>query len=147
MKDLVLHPKLGVNPHLTYCPRCGGDAREIILIGARDYINKCCECGLHLIGGGPCPDHPGRRTERVKMIGEHDKLPGSPCERCEKEVAEHAAIVAAGGVYFRCACGARGVIKATARIAGLAREKLGIAAPAACGIELDECPTCKKGDV
>jgi len=113
MSDSIrLHPKLGVNPHLTYCPRCGGEGRDIVLIGARDYIDRCCECDMHLIGGGRCPKHPGRRTERVRKIEEHEKLPGSMCEACEADQARQEAEVVAGGVYFR------------------------------CGVEIQSCPSC-----
>jgi hypothetical protein len=77
------------------------------------------------------------------MIGENEKLPGSLCEACEKEVAEHAAEVAAGGVYFRCeACGATGVVKADAPLAAQARKGLGIPAPKPCGVEAGSCPNC-----
>lgn len=143
--EIRLHPKLGLNPHMTYCPRCGGEGRDLILLGARDYIDKCCDCGIMLIGGGPCPKHPGRRTERVRSIEEHEKLPGSACEACEKDLAAQEAEVAAGGVYFRCDCGAKGgVILAQHALAADARAQLKIAAPAPCGVSIPECPSCAK---
>lgn len=142
--DLQLHPKLGVNPHLTVCPRCGKDSNELLLIGARDWISRCDDCGLNLIGGGPCPEHPRAHTTRVRMIGEHERLPATTlCDECKAEVTLHRQVVSEGGIYFKCKCGATGVIKASAPLAGLVRERMQIAAPAPCGVELDDCPQCK----
>jgi len=39
-----LHPTLGVNPKLTYCPRCGGESNELVLIGDRTAKMQCQDC-------------------------------------------------------------------------------------------------------
>lgn len=145
MSGILLHPTKGVNPYLTYCPRCGGDGRDLILVGRKDSVNECRACKLTVFGGGPCPKC-GMSTEFVRKMEDREKLPGGLCEACEKEEAEHEAAVAEGGVYFKCAdCGVRGVIKASAPFAAKVREAHGIAAPKPCGVEFtkkDGCPQC-----
>lgn len=146
--SIKLHPEKGVNPKLTFCPRCGGDARELILVGADEGVYKCGECDITVFGygHGECPKCKStRRLSKVRTIGEHEKLPGGPCEKCEKEMAEHDAVVAAGGVHFKCIdCGVVGVIK-DSPFAKDVRKKLKIEAPMPLGIEFskkDGCPKC-----
>jgi len=140
--SITLHRERGVNPRLTFCPRCGKEANELVLLGAHEAIGECC--GITVYGGGRCPKC-NRFTERVGTIGEHDRLPASqPCDECGAELAEHAKVVAEGGVYFRCTdCNASGVIKATP-FAAEVRKAHGIDAPAPCGVEFTEenCPAC-----
>jgi DNA-directed RNA polymerase subunit RPC12/RpoP len=146
--SIPLHPKLGVNPHLSYCPRCGGDAEELMLIGNRTAIVKCESCGNKVIGGlrsgEKCPACQHRSTgrgEHVGSVGEHDKLPASrPCAKCRQELAEHKAIVEAGGLYFRCKeCNKQGVIKAEAEFAKALRLQHNKPAPELCGVEFEKC--------
>lgn len=138
--SITLHPTLGVNPHLTYCRRCGGDCEDLILLGARDGIYRCDDCGLNLIGGGPCPDHPGRHTTFVRKVEEHEKLPAGPCRACRDEIELHEKIVAEGGVYFRCSeCSSEGVIKPDSELARAVREHARVAPPKPIGITFDVC--------
>jgi hypothetical protein len=149
MSSINLHPEKGVNPKLTYCPRCGGPGRELILIGADEGVYKCSSCEITVFGygHGTCPScKKSHVLKRERMIGEHEKLPGGLCEACEKEEAEHKVVVEAGGVYFRCAdCGVAGVIKGTSQFAIHARKQLKVEAPKPCGIEFTKkegCPKC-----
>lgn len=148
MSSIKLHPEKGVNPKLTYCPRCGGPGRELILVGADEGVYKCSSCEITVFGygHGTCPScKKSHVLKRERMIGEHEKLPGGLCEKCEKEEAEHKAIVEAGGVYFRCVdCGVSGVIKATAPVAQVARAELKVPTPGLCGVEFtkNDCPKC-----
>lgn len=142
---ITLHPTRGVNPKLTYCPRCGGEANELLLIGNREYIRKCRGCGQMLIGFATmeaCPGCHDRGPHEVyKRIGEHDKLPASqPCDACKEEMKQHAEIVANGGVYWQCdECGRRGVIKAESPMSAAVRNQMKIEAPEPCGIKFEKC--------
>ena len=101
---------------------------------------------MDIIGGGPCPKC-NRFGEKVRDIEEHERLPATEvCDTCKTEMSEHAAIVAAGGVYWRCEdCPASGVIKADAPFAAAVRERLGVPAPEPCGATFSkaDCPACR----
>jgi hypothetical protein len=147
-RSIRLHAKHGVNPKLTYCPRCHGEARELMLIGADDDKFSCRVCETVSFGARKCLKcADGGAGERSK-IGEHERLPGGLCDACEVESREHWTEVQAGGVYFKCAdCGVRGVIKSGAAFAATVREAHGLAAPKACGVEFStrDCPQCGPG--
>ncbi len=144
--SIKLHKTKGLNPKLTYCPRCGEDGDELILLGATDRIYKCTYCGMRSIGKrlSKCPECGRNSWHKVGTVGEYDKLPSSHlCAKCEKELAEHKAIVDAGGIYWKCKdCRAEGVIK-TGRYADSIREHLHISS-GPCGVEFDKdnCPSC-----
>jgi len=137
MSYIELHKTKGVNAHMTYCPRCKGEASELILVGADDGIYECnapsSAGGPHKMAGRPrprmqqahCPEC-GYDVSwtRVGTLEDGVRLPATqPCDTCQKEMKEHEAVVEAGGVYFRCNdCKAQGVIKASAPFAMLARE-------------------------
>ncbi len=146
MSLITLHPKYGVNPHLCTCPRCGKDNNELVLIGTRETILKC-NCGQTIYGhrhSEPCPKCGEKfNFTEVGKIEERDKIPTSLCDDCEKELAAEKEIVAEGGIYFRCKCGARGVIKANAPICAKVRAKLDVP-KGPCGIDFDTCPNCEK---
>lgn len=145
---LRLHPTKGVNPHLTYCRRCGVDAGEIILLGTNDRVLECSVCHLKLIGGGKCPEHPSAYTPFDRVIDEHERLPAiEPCDACKAEIMLHKSIVAEGGVYWKCPDGHEGVIKATAPLAKQVRDSAGIQAPDPVGIEftIEQCPCDQHG--
>jgi len=147
-KSIRLHKEYGVNPRMTSCPRCGGDGRDLILLGAEDTKYTCQACGMIHFGRpdrGACMREgcDSRMFETVK-IGEHEKIPSSLCGACEKEVSEHKAVVEAGGVYWRCSdCGRNGVIKPNSFTEAV-RGVHGTEAPSPCGVEFtkDDCPAC-----
>jgi hypothetical protein len=152
VSSIKLHPEKGVNPKLTYCGRCGGPGSELVLVGADEWVYTCSSCSTTVFGygSGTCPKCQETRTlNRVRKMEDNEKLPGGLCEACEKEVAEHKAVVEAGGVYFMCEdCGVEGVIKGTAPLAKMAREKLKVEAPKPLGVKFskkDGCPKCGKG--
>lgn len=149
--NIILHKTLGVNPRLTYCPRCGGEGRGQLLLGNRDYKTKCEHCGTMNFGTrrsekcGNCK-HPLRDSEQTPLT-EYEKLPGGLCAACEEEVALHKSVVAEGGVYWKCSnCPATGVLKATAELAKSVRAQAKIEPPAPVGFEFDKdtCPVCSK---
>jgi len=142
--SITLDPKLGVNPHLTYCPRCGGDGRELMLIGNRKNKITCPSCGTVNFGSRPSENCGKCKTNlrggKVDRIEDNERLPGGLCEACEQEVMEHKRLVEEGGVYFKCSeCGIEGVIRAEAPLAQEVRKEMNIPAPAPCGVEI----TCK----
>lgn len=151
MSGIILDPIHGVNPHLTFCPRCGGEGPDLMLIGNRTRIDTCPHCktvvygGVDLVKG--CPKCKAKRHQgeswQTGRIQEGDKLPGSLCASCEKEQKEHAEAVKAGGIYFRCtACGKTGVVKNndnTRELCARVRHKLNVPDGEPCGIEFDKC--------
>lgn len=142
-KGIILSQKHGVNPHLTYCPKCGGDSRELILTGAASMYE--CSCGQKHIGrpeGGKCVKCSSYDLTNKGEIPPETKLPGDLCEACEKEQAEFKAEIDRGGIPFRCKdCGATGVIKAEHELAKKVRAEHGLA-----GLEFtkEDCPRCRK---
>lgn len=148
-----LHPKLGVNPVLTYCPRCGGDAPELVLAGDA-WVYECSDCKQKMVGEHPenCP----KCKTKMQYVRSYEpefgeRLPASqPCDKCLEEIKLHKQIVAEGGVYWKCAdCKAEGVIKPN-EFTEKVREKLHMEAvpgveAAPCGVEFtkaDGCPAC-----
>ena len=148
--SITLHPTLGVNPRLTFCQRCRGEANELLLLGNQDSVYTCEGCGQPHIGRpakGRCVTCDSYAVKKTRTLDEHERLPASsPCDSCLKEIEEHRAVVAAGGIYIRCAdCRAEGVIKSSSPLAAEVREAHGTAAPEPCGIEFTKeagCPTC-----
>lgn len=146
--SIRLHPTKGVNPRLTFCRRCGGEANELILVGAQDMKYTCDDCGTLHYGRpdlGRCGKCKGTRFTQAGRLTEYEKLPASDyCDDCKKEIAEHKAIVEAGGIYWQCPKGHGGAIRHTSPLAARVREKAGIAAPKPVGIKLEEdnCPAC-----
>ena len=150
MDGITLHPTLGVNPHLTFCPNCGGETNELLLSGSVNSIWKCKSCGMNHIGypkGGECQKCHSYDVEHLRELYDSEKLPGNLCDSCEKQVAEFRAEVKAGGVYWKCSdCPATGVIKAESDFAKNVRKQLHIAAPWECGVEFTkaDCPACRE---
>jgi hypothetical protein len=134
---------------MTYCPRCRGESGGIILVGADDGVYEC-SCGITMFGRGKsglcgaCGEKLGARARTLKQ---GERLPGPMCEKCEKEEAEHAKIVAEGGIYWRCKdCKRFGVIKPNEYTAGF-REATKKPTPEPVGVNFDasNCPVCGQG--
>ena len=144
---LKLHPTKGVNPHIVVCYRCGGDTGELVLLGIHDSKDKCTGCGKLYIGtrkqAVACCE--GSGGESLGHIQQWEKLPGGPCDDCNAEMEEHAEVVKAGGVYWRCEdCGRTGAIRHTSPFAQLVRDELGVKPPDPCiaGFSKNACPAC-----
>lgn len=135
-----LHSKLGVNPHLTYCPRCGGETNEIALLGTTNKV-YICNLGHRSIGypkNGKCPEC-NAIVSFEREIEERERIPGGLCDNCQEQIKE----VKKGGIFFRCKCGTEGVIKAGHPLAEAVRKQLKVKAPKPCGVELETCPNCE----
>ena len=141
--SLRLHKTKGLNPRLTYCPRCHGEGPEIILVGAHDGVYECTACGMMHIGKpkkGECAKC-GSTVVFSRKLGENERLPGSLCKGCEEQIQ----VVRDGGIFFKCKdCGAIGAIKKNAELAKKVRERTGVEAPEPCGVEFNKgtCPVC-----
>ena len=147
---MKLHKEKGLNPKLTFCPRCGGDANEIILIGIHEGKYTCRKCGMISFGSqthNRCPRcEQDYLMTRTSTIGEYEKLPASePCDKCK----EHSEIVKKGGVYWKCStCGSEGVLKVSP-LSKKVRKLHKIPAPGKCGIDFEGtqlCPVCYPED-
>lgn len=121
---LTLHPEKGLNPRLTFCPRCGNDTDEIILLGASKAFGD---------------------------VADYERIPALEfCNTCKEELALFEAEVAKGGVYWRCStCRNSGVFTSDSLIAKKVRDISGIKSPKPCGIDFtndrkDLCPVCAK---
>lgn len=129
------------------CPNCGKDNGELILLGART-MKRTCHCGVVNYGARPS-DKCGRCKEVLfnapaELIGEHEKIPGSLCAQCKTEKKEMKEEVEAGGVYWKCNCGAHGAIKRDSEIAVAVRKASGIEAPGLVGYQSESCPNCEE---
>jgi hypothetical protein len=147
---MLLHKEKGVNPKLTYCPRCGGESNELLLLGAHDK-KFTCSCGEVYIGyprGGKCVKGCGGHVAFDKEIDEYERLPATDvCDECKKEIAKHKKIVTEGGVYWKCSvCSSEGVIKKS-KFADAVRRAHKIDPPGECGVDFggsQNCPVCSK---
>lgn len=138
MGSIRLHPIKGVNPHLTYCVRCGESA-EIVLLGAHDYKDICRHCGLIMVGGKDyhkpkCAKCGNDNWKREKIDG-HEKIYMGLCSNCEEQIK----IVRGGGVFFKCKlCGVEGAIRKN-EYTDEVRRVAGISAPDPVGVEMEHC--------
>lgn len=155
-ESVILHPEKGLNPRVTVCMRCGKDV-GLVLLGKNEKIYRCNKCHIvhigkpnnstHFKGGYDCVRDGCTGTLIYERdCADHEKIACEICNDCAKEQEEHAEVVKNGGIYFKCKCGATGVIKPSCELASLVREKTGIAAPDPVGIELEQCPGCQTNE-
>ena len=137
----------GINPALTTCPRCGGEAEELVLAGdATKY--ECNDCGrMHLGRKEPCICGCTGFTSMGKFDGSKDKVfAAEPCDKCKADLEKLRDIVTAGGIYWQCiSCKNSGALQANEFTAHI-RDESGIATPNPCAVQFDEtnCPICTK---
>jgi len=152
--NIPLHPKRGLDPHLTFCPRCGGDANDLT-IGHLRRVELIDNWGRSYDPKQYAYANRGEGTRRViqelekanrrfrdwQDVPEGERVPSNgPCDKCEAELVEHKALVAAGGIYWNCnSCSQSGVIKAQSELAKAVRRHAGIEAPAPVGVQFETC--------
>lgn len=143
---VILSKKFGVNPTLTFCPHCGKDTPEILLVGdAQQY--ECTSCHKFIVGKRP-KECPFCQSSLIVHVGPFDgtrnKLPAHDlCEDCKKLAIALTEEVEKGGVRWKCQdCKAEGVIKHGAPAAIRFKEEY----PDKKGLMLSEasCPVCRK---
>jgi hypothetical protein len=113
---IILDPKLGVNPRLTYCQRCvvvkgkdpnavkkedqPNDGPDLMLMGNKGYVDTCQSCGFKHYGGAPKaknhahPYEPSKACVRCgngnfnrRKLADWERIPSmEPCEECKKEL-------------------------------------------------------------
>jgi hypothetical protein len=146
--DILLHKEKGLNPRLTYCVRCGGKGRDLILVGARDKVITCPSCGINAIGfthSQRCPSCKEKLTGgKSRILEDNERLPGGLCQVCEDEVKAMEAEIKSGGVYVKCKCGMQGIIKADHPLAKNVRDHFNLHNGEPCGTEIETCPKCEK---
>lgn len=139
---LLLSHKHGVNPHLTFCPRCHKDGQELILTGSAHHY-QCASCGMGHIGRptkGQCVKCYGFSLEDKGEIDSYERLPGDLCQACKTERKQFAEEIKRGGVPIRCKdCGMEGVIKAHHPLAQEVRKTKG-----EVGLEYTKATGCPK---
>lgn len=148
---LILHKEKGLNPKLTICPQCGGDAEELILIGIHDKKYKCSHCNQIYFGypkRGECIKC-GFNVTRIGEVGEYEKLPASqPCDKCKAKNKAVEKAVAEGGIHWNCKdCGSAGAFGVNHPLSAVVRKQMNIQAPDPVGVELnkvDGCPVCSQ---
>ena len=135
----------GLEPHLCFCPRCGGDNGELT-IGVlfkqetrkgRIYFNRGeGRKAMKSAGIDPYSDTIGHPIH----VEDREKVPGGLCDACASELETFKKIVEEGGVYFQCGeCGATGVFKADCELSRGVREHEGIEPPKPVGVQLRCC--------
>lgn len=146
MSQIPLHPDRALDPHLTFCPRCGGEGRGLTI----GHLKKAeVEPGKYVYANRGKTTQTRRDLEKQGYHGylswedvdEHEKVPDNDvCAACESELKEWEGEIARGGIYWQCkSCSLRGVIKHNAPVCDLVRTEMGIDKPAPCGIEFDKC--------
>ena len=147
---ITLHPQLGVNPRLTFCPQCGGETNELLLLGNTNKVYRCTSssCNTPHVGrpkNGKCQNC-GAQVKFDRELGDREKLPGSVCDSCQEKNREAEEVVAEGGIFWRCSdCNSSGAIRGSAPLAQAVRKQVGIAPPDPCGVEFSKeegCPVC-----
>ncbi len=110
-----LSDKYGANPHMTFCPRCGGDTNELVLTGSAAKY-ECKNCHGHVVGHRPetCPHcRIGRDFINQGEPSPWERMPSSDiCDECKEDIRVLREEVEKGGVPFKCKdCKAEGVIR------------------------------------
>ena len=144
MSAIPLHPERGLDPHMLFCPRCGGEGSGLT-VGRLMVATLPDGTQMYYPFGQKSRALQDAGLDRytsveTREVEEGEKVPDSaPCDECQKELELHKTVVAAGGVYFRCTeCKQEGVVKKNP-FADHVRKIHGIEAPAPCGVEFTKC--------
>lgn len=147
---LILHKEKGLNPHLTICPQCRGEANELILLGIHDKKYECMNCNQIHMGRpkkGECMRCGKLSLKQIGELGEYEKLPATePCDKCKAKNKAVEKAVAEGGIHWKCKdCGSTGAFGVNHPLSAVLRKQTNIQAPDPVGVELnkvDGCPVC-----
>ena len=148
MESIPLHPTRGLDPHLTFCPRCGKEGSNLAIgriqvahtHGEPDEIITCWSYGTGAQVKAAL-DAAGIYNYDTREAREGERLPDiEPCDACQTEITRHRDLVAAGGVHFRCTqCNRHGVIKGDSDFAQEVRAAHKLPAPDPMGVEFANC--------
>jgi len=148
--NIPLHKDRGLDPHMTYCTRCKGDAEELTIGHVKEVTFPDGKVAYYNVGnltkliddikrnGGP--DY-GRYGHQTRDVEEREKLPASqPCNKCKEEMKAHMKLVAEGGVYWKCKmCSYEGIVKPGTELAKHVRKEMKIEPPKPCGLMFQKC--------
>lgn len=146
--DITLHKEKGLNVHLTFCQRCGGETNELAFCGNRNWTGICPIHGYVCMGPrtakrGYCP-HKGcdKQLDGVHELADRERVAGTLCDTCRELLEKVNKVLADGGVRFRCRqCQTEGVIARNEDNAATIDE---IKGKGFGGVEIDNCPGCNK---
>lgn len=147
--SIKLHKRLGPNPRMSFCPKCGGDASALALIGDANFKGVCPEHGdvyglrarAHTCSVPNC----GRQLSDVVELTDYEKVPSPmPCTKCAEGLALQKKAIEEGGIAWRCCtCGSEGAFilgedeESNAQIRAVRQRGY-------TGVEIPGCPVCAK---
>lgn len=145
MSRIPLHPTRGLDPHLMTCRRCGKGTSGMTVGHLKAFVDNrdnivACYAAIGFNRRDMEEANPKLRGLQTRDVREYETVyDNEPCDECKAEITEHSAIVAAGGIYWKCQeCHQEGVIRPS-EYATAVRESVNIAAPAALGMGFDTC--------
>ena len=147
--SIPIDPDKGLDPHLMFCARCGGESNALTIGAMRKaevedgkfvyaMRGKTTLTGKDLEKAGAIAN---RHDLRWGKLDDYERVPDpEPCAKCHTELKEWAELVAEGGVYCQCSqCTMKGVIKPGTELAEAVRGHTKIAAPKPVGMEFENC--------
>jgi len=147
--SIPIDPEKGLDPHLMFCARCGGESNALTIGAMRKAQLDDGRWTYAMRGKGRLAakdlEDAGVITNRHNLkwieLDERERVPDpEPCSKCKEELEEWAKLVAEGGVYCQCAqCSMKGVIRPDTVLANAVRAATNIEAPNAVGMEFEQC--------
>ncbi len=132
-----------------FCERCGRDMDTLTTAMLKAELPN--GSFTYSDPGAPCRLHTKNLIDAGVIMSRHDlswlplvrleRAPSpDPCPSCAKELEEWAVLVAAGGVYFKCAtCSVNGVVLAGSHLAKSVRKETRIKPPKPIGMMFHSC--------
>jgi hypothetical protein len=147
MSGITLHKKLGLNARCTFCPKCGGEGKELAMLGKNNHVGVCAAHGhIYGIGAGTtrCPaSNCGNPLIEIRELTDSERVPASDwCDACHAAAKIQQDAVERGGIAWRCkGCKSEGaILKGGPNDAMIAE----VRAKGFLGVELPTCPVCEK---
>lgn len=147
MSSITVHKRLGLNARLTFCPKCGGEGTELIMLGNKNHKGICPDHG-HVYGIGARMKHCiadgcGRALTEVEELTDQEKVPSIVlCDTCQKSLKIQQEAIERGGIAWKCStCGSEGAI-----LKGGQHDEMiaDVRAKGYTGITFSNCPCCNK---
>jgi hypothetical protein len=147
--SIPIDPEKGLDPHLMFCARCGGESNALTIGAMRkaevedgQYVyamrGKQNITGKNLEDAGAITN---RHNLRWEKLDDNERVPDpEPCAKCKEELETWATLVAEGGVYCQCSqCSMKGVIRPGTVLAEAVRSHTKIEAPSPIRMEFENC--------
>ena len=146
-KDLTLNTT--TQQYIETCQHCG---KQTGVTGELEPTQewRCGQCSQRMIGDTKpencvsCDAEPQyiEHAGPFDLAAEDSQLASGVCSACAQKIQDHTLEVQAGGVWFRCDCGAEGIIKHDHPVAQAVRVAAGVEPPDPCTLQLSECQGC-----